>query len=388
MRYELIYLALGAWGMGCVSPQVPISVRTAEQASADPQALERACKEKPPHDKFDLSSVICIDARVPDDVKQLRSDTERGDSSDESPQVTLQPNRTIIVRVLVGKQKVSSISLGGTGGQTIAEIIGSPSGAVAPLGSTSDAALGGRCAGAEMACAKFVSRTPGVARLRIMLQPVGAEPRGIELDLFGAKIGLRIGDLSPPAHDPKQLDFEYLIPRIYSGAIRLGLSTVWGAHDVAYTSAPRGGGAGGLVSELSSSRFTNELVVGYAPFPESFSQREGRDYVHPLTWDARHRFAPYFGLGVVSAAPSSEGGTKSAWLRSVYLGGEYEIFQGASIAAAFVIRRAERRADGVMVGELVPSGTALTDMKTQFGIGLVLNFTPDFFKVAATVGAK
>jgi hypothetical protein len=196
--------------------------------------------------------------------------------------------------------------------------------------------------------------------------------------------------LPASATEPKTSEshFEYLIPRIYSGAIRVGLSAVVGAGDVAYTSNPRGGAAGGVVSELPSSALTYEVVVGYAPFLSAFSQREGRDYVHPVTWYERRRFAPYFGLGVVSAATSPDGGTRPAWLRSVYLGVEYELFHGASIAAGLVVRRADRLAGGLRVGDAVPDGTVLTDTRTELGAGVVFNFTPDFFKVAASVGAK
>jgi hypothetical protein len=230
-----------------------------------------------------------------------------------------------------------------------------------------------------MYCAKFAPRTPGVARLRVAFEPE-AKSKGVELDFLGL-FNLRIGDPAPPPPPGKHFDFEYLIPRTYAGAIRTGISAIWGGNDEAYSSAPRGGAMSGVVTQLSTPRFTHELVIGYAPFP-------GRTYVHPLKWYARGRRAWYFGLGVIAPATSSDGGTKAAWLRSLYVGREHEVAQGVSLALVGVIRRADRLADGINVDDVVPAGTSLTKTEVQLGVGLVLNLTPDFFKTAGTVGGK
>jgi hypothetical protein len=187
---------------------------------------------------------------------------------------------------------------------------------------------------------------------------------------------------APPA--PPKYAFEALVPKVYSGVLRLGVGviSVGGlGHD--YTTRKLVGGTTSQVVDLGGSPMAFEVVVGYAPFVLPRLQgKDGRTFTHvdPWSW----RISPYLGLGVLS----TNGSESPQWLRSMYLGAEVELAQGCSIAFAAVGRRTEGLADALTPGMEVANDTDVTRTSFDWGWGLVFNFTPDFFTFATDVLPK
>jgi len=130
--------------------------------------------------------------------------------------------------------------------------------------------------------------------------------------------------------------------------------------------------------------WATELAIGYAPFLLSKSEKAGgRTY----TPDENQwvRFAPYFGVGVLSSAA---GGTGVDWLRSLYFGVEYELTPGTSLAVAGVLRRTDALANGLSVGMAVDPSVTKTHTLFGWGLGAVFNVTPSFFQFAASAMPK
>ncbi|HEX2685436.1 MAG TPA: hypothetical protein VHN14_02400 [Kofleriaceae bacterium] len=177
--------------------------------------------------------------------------------------------------------------------------------------------------------------------------------------------------------------FEFLVPNQYSGALRVGISALFGLKEHQYSKRLMPGAPVMEIIDHGSSAMATELVVGYAPYPQALWQG-GRDYVRRYTWDSwRNRLAPYFGLGVASVTNSGEG-TRVRWLRSFYLGVEWEIVQSTSIAVAATWSRVDMLAKGLSVGGPVDKDTDILDSRSKLGVAIVLNLSPEFFKFAAS----
>jgi hypothetical protein len=108
--------------------------------------------------------------------------------------------------------------------------------------------------------------------------------------------------------------------------------------------------------------------------------------VHDYSAFSWHRLAPYVGLGLATAVPNGTS-TRVEWLKSFYFGGEYEPFQDFSLAFTVALRRVDHLANGLAVGDAVADSTQLTDNRIGVAFGLVLSFSPDFFRFASSVGA-
>ena len=89
-------------------------------------------------------------------------------------------------------------------------------------------------------------------------------------------------------------------------------------------------------------------------------------------------FNPYFGLGLLSA--SSNGDLQ--WLKSVHLGVEWELTEAFAIGLTANLRRVERLADGLRPGYPI-EGNVPTDDVFVFGMGIVINLSPEFLKIGA-----
>jgi hypothetical protein len=171
--------------------------------------------------------------------------------------------------------------------------------------------------------------------------------------------------------------FEFYVPQAYSGALRLGVSAIHVAglaHNYGLRQA-----AGASFSEIvdnGADPYAYELVVGYSVFLLNLPCG-GRVYHVDDPWWGR--FALYGGIGALSSSPSS----KLEWLRSLYLGPEYEISPSSSIALTGVVRRVDELANGLSPGMTVSTGTSLTRPTYELGIGFVVNFTPSFFQFAS-----
>lgn len=192
---------------------------------------------------------------------------------------------------------------------------------------------------------------------------------GIQLVLIDTTTGNAVDELS----------VEFVVEEHYSGALRIGVGAAFGgARDGHYEvrTVPESGQP--EVTADSTGFATIELVLGYAAFLES----EGRPSrgCRATPWC----FAPYFGVGVLSATPDDD----VRFLTSLYLGLEIEPVRNFSIAAAAMGRRATRLADGFDVGGPATTGTDVTTNAFALGFGIVLNLSPSFFKVAASSAAS
>ena len=370
---------------------------TSASAHPDPDPVA-ACKARPTG-ALDHSEVICIDARskIP---QQLKSATQLGEGDDAD--IVVRPNRTILVRVLVDAGDVA-IKLGGNGGETIAELIGSDlkNAGVAVQGPV---AANQMCNSSLLRCAKFAPRTPGVSVLTVAVTPAASAARvvtrtfttttttkeiaGVAQPLVKETLTVDVDTAAPPP-TTKTFELELLVPRIYSGALRVGFGSVFGASDDAYSIRKTPGSDVGELVQGNRARIVTELVIGYAPFWEALRQQgQGREYIRPKKLFSYYRLAPYFGLGVASVAAGGSSDGEVTWLRSFHIGGEFELSHGFSIAASLVARRRDHLVEGVTVGGPVPLDMTLTESKLDVGFGLVVNFTPEFFKFATSVGAK
>lgn len=179
--------------------------------------------------------------------------------------------------------------------------------------------------------------------------------------------------------------YEFLIPDVYGGALRLGFGAICVpalAHS--YGARKAAGGDFSTVVDNGADPVAVELVVGYAPFLfAKHSRAGGRTYTPGENeWT---RFAPFFGVGVISSTVTT---AKVDYLRSFYFGFEYELTAGSSIAIAGVVRRTDQLAHGLEVGAPVDPGTTVTRVAFDFGLGVVVNITPKFFQFASAALPK
>jgi len=165
---------------------------------------------------------------------------------------------------------------------------------------------------------------------------------------------------------------EIVVEKTYSGALRLGIGTVFaGARDRSFEARTLPGSGQAEIVTTGGGSLDAELVLGAAAFFDD----GGRSYV------AREsdRFGLYVGIGVLNQAATS-----LELLKSAHLGLEYELSPQFSIALTFVGRKVTRLADGLHVGQPVMEGDVPTRTGYEVGLGLVFNVSPEFFKLAKT----
>jgi hypothetical protein len=180
-------------------------------------------------------------------------------------------------------------------------------------------------------------------------------------------------------------DVELFVPKIYSGALRVGIGGVFGATNHGYAVKKRSGSAVSEIVDLGAATVDPEVIVGYALFPRALTRSQGRDYVHLYTPSAFcERVGIYVGIGIVGAAGVGTN-YKAEFFRSLHFGFEYEAAENLSIAFTGVYRRRDDLADGYHVGDPVDDGTNILTTKTKFGFGIIANFSIDFFKFTGTV---
>lgn len=77
-----------------------------------------------------------------------------------------------------------------------------------------------------------------------------------------------------------------------------------------------------------------------------------------------------------------------AIFQSVYLGSEWEISGNFSVAGTWGGRQVTRLAGGYLVGSPPPSDAVPTVTGFDYGWGIVLNLSPDFFRIAQKSGSS
>jgi hypothetical protein len=277
------------------------------------------------------------------------------------------PNRAIVVAVHACGDSLTSVAigLGGVAGQTVPGVYTAGLLKAKPPRPT--------CDSPRVYLSTFAPRTPGVAPLSVtttVKTPAAAPPP------------------PPPAPAPAPTvtsttyGYELFIPQLYSGALRVGYGVGWVNHlGRNYSTRKIPGSDFADVVDNGGAPLAMDLVIGYAPF--LFDRSNGGRY-YGLSDAPYTRWAPYFALSALSANVSG----KVDWLRSVYVGLEYELLPGSSLAVALSGRRVDALANGLYVGLPVADGTSLTKTTYQFGLGVVFNFTPFFFQFASSALPK
>jgi hypothetical protein len=182
-----------------------------------------------------------------------------------------------------------------------------------------------------------------------------------------ADLKLTLGKNSAP------LTHELSVLRPHAGAIRVGLAAVFGDDAAPETYAARTppGSSTQVLHETAAGGRAVELVLGVAPYFFDLLCYGGR------TYERRDNVyvAPFIGFGVVSLDAS---GLDS--FKSLHLGLEAELIPQLSVGLTWVIRRVDRLANGLM--EYSPTTNDQVPMKSDvgFGVGLVINATPEIFK--------
>lgn len=191
------------------------------------------------------------------------------------------------------------------------------------------------------------------------------------------------GGSTPPKG--RVFSYEFYVPRAFGGALRIGFGAIH-VEGLAHAYGVRKvvGSDFSQIVDGGADPVSAELVIGYAPFLfAKASAAGGRTYTSDE--NAWARVAPYFGVGVLSSSPSA---SKAEFLRSFYLGLEYELTPGSSIAIVGVLRRVDALASGLNVGMTVDSTTNISRTTFDLGWGLVFNVTPGFFQFAASALPK
>lgn len=401
---------------GCaakIHPPSPVTLEDWADADFDSEDIReiREYCTRLPRERTDISQLICYDYTSRDPLR-----VSEGTANDN---IIIQPNLQLVVRVIRrtadADQERLEIALGGNPGETKIRVEGDPLVAASP----SFSAPGSRTyKGTTFTVyeARFVPRTTGFVPLSLITKKTAVSKLEVtEQTETVVKNPVRVlvketlnakGDLSekvlttePQSEtvtavkkstekssvESSTKSFEFLVPNYYAGAIRLGISALLGLNEHSYSRRQAPGVDAFEVVDHGASFGTAELVVGYAPYPQAFTRQRGREYVRYYKPTAfRRRIAPYFGLGLTSVTTNGDG-TRVRWLRSFYLGLEYEPFQSVSIAFAVTASRTDTLAAGLMVGGPIGKDTSLTDSEFRPGLGIVVNFTPEFLKFAVSL---
>ena len=173
---------------------------------------------------------------------------------------------------------------------------------------------------------------------------------------------------------------ELIVETTYSGAIRIGFGMVFGgAVDRRYTAQAYPGSDQSEIVANGGGDLDIELVVGIAPFLETFMGGRGYHSGRNLT-TFPFGLAPYVGLGLIG---SRVGGAE--FLTSFYFGLEWEPIQNFSVAATIVARRVHRLLPGLSVGDAVAPGAVLSREGYELGLGIVINVSPEFLQFTGAI---
>lgn len=178
-------------------------------------------------------------------------------------------------------------------------------------------------------------------------------------------------DKNPITHTKRNDSLEAVTLRSYFGALRVGVGLSYIVNDRKFALEKFGDQA--RLTVVNNQIISPEFVVGFAPF-----LRPGGRVYYPNRFDVR--VAPYFGISVLgaSAAPT---GIPVSFFRSFHLGMEVETGRYASIAFVGSLRLIEIEQANRPVGSLFPNDTTeATTLGVSGGVGIVLSFSPVYFK--------
>jgi hypothetical protein len=173
------------------------------------------------------------------------------------------------------------------------------------------------------------------------------------------------------------LKVEFWIEETFSGAFRVGVAgIIMGSLDERYRAETRPGSQQREIVAKGHSAMDLDVLIGYSPYLDAGGRSASGCESAPFC------FNPYFGLGLLSASSGGE----LQWLKSVHLGVEWELTEAFAIGLTANLRRVERLARGFEPGYPI-DGEVPTDDKFVFGLGLVINLSPEFLKVGASGAA-
>jgi hypothetical protein len=306
----------------------------------DPIPPELACPpSKLPQEDM---TVVCVDATGPV-MRYWQSPTAR----------FTKPNRPFYVHVVHRAEHRAALVMGGTIGSYAPGSRGRFVLSGAPGEGFNLEGDGQRPVTYYVTARNFAPRKPGFAPLEVRL-----------LDAQNQLVA-----------DP--LKIEFWIEATYSGAFRVGVAGIlMGSLDEHYRAETRPGSQQREIVQQGSSVMDLDVVIGYSPYLDAGGRSASGCESAPFC------FNPYFGLGLLSA---SSGGDLQ-WLKSVHLGVEWELTEAFAVGLTANLRRVERLARGFSPGYPI-DGEVPTDDKFVFGVGLVINLSPEFLKVGASGAA-
>jgi hypothetical protein len=170
---------------------------------------------------------------------------------------------------------------------------------------------------------------------------------------------------------------EMVVEKTWSGAVRVGLGLSWCPYrrDYEVTTVPGSSQAEVLDAMGGSHEPGVEFVVGYAPF----LRRGGRGYAAPE--DRRpllDSLAPYVGFSLMSATQSQN----PSFMKSAFVGAEWEFNPSSSLALALSFHQVEALREPYVVGSPVLPEKNVSYSAWRPGVTLLLNASPDLFKIA------
>lgn len=192
-----------------------------------------------------------------------------------------------------------------------------------------------------------------------------------------ADISVKVLDANGNTHSESK--FELIVDKSYVGALRVGFGVVFSnALDASYRAAKRPGSEQYEVVAQHGGNTDFELIVGFAPFAFDFIRGgKGRRYIGQPLRKRALGLAPFVGTGML--AVDKQG---AEFLKSLHLGLEWEPVPHFSFAVTAVGRRVDRLQGGLRVGSAVSEGEVPTRTGVLWGVGFVVNVTPEFFRFA------
>ena len=311
----------------------------------------------PTDDRYDDYVVICAEATA-QDVEQVGPVLTIHNTTSN----VIKPNRSILVMVRTLKGMAQQVTV------SLREEANTAKGTSAPLVQAHDAghmqaarnvagvtSRGGGAAGGVMNFATRVDRREFVPR-------TGGHSVTVSVSVNSGQGGGMAGQT------------ELFVEETYVGAFRVGLAGVFlGGQDAQYGVGLVGNSMQQEVVAQPGDPLNVDIVIGYSAFFDANGRSARGCETAPFC------FAPFVGLGLLS--PTADGVT---WLKSIHLGIEWELVPNFAIAVTGAVRRVDRLQEGYVVGGPVPNGLdgVPTREAWNVGLGVVLNLSPDFFKVA------
>ena len=318
-----------------MGPDLAMPAQAPPDAATTPSPLVFSCppEEALPHDD---PIIVCIDATKPTLKYTLDPPAER----------LAKPNRYFYVQVVHWADEQVQLDLGGQIGSWQPGDRGTITGPVKGFGADGSLTPSRQ---ATVTTRTFAPRKPGFTPLTVRV-----------LDAAGQAT-------------QTPLVIEFWIDETYAGSFRLGVAGVFfNAVDQQFAKVTRPNAQQAEIIAEDDNIMDLDVVVGYSAYLDA-GGRPG------IGCDAApFCFNPYFGLGIMSA--SGDGDVD--FLKSVHLGAEWEITPNFALALTANLRRVKRLGGDLKVGSPI-AGDIPTENRFAFGMGVVINLSPDFLRIGA-----